>query len=363
MRWAHQELWYLALIPVIAVALFIYGHLMRKAILARVANPKLMAALTQTLSPGRRLFKQLLLTLGLILVTLAALRPQYGRRPEPLRQTGIDLAVAFDISKSMLARDVYPARLDAARQALLDLLDGLHGHRVALVPFAGIAFTQTPLTADKSAIRLYMKDLDPKEMPVGGTHLAAAIREGVELLTGREDRGERAGRSRALLLITDGEDVAEDAGEAAKEAAKAAAEAGVQIYALGVGTRLGEPIPILNHDGSHAGYQKDKEGKPIYSKLNLDLLGELTRLSAGGAAAEGRVFTLDEDTPTALAEAFGALQKSTLEGAIRHRHSEKFQYALILGLLLLALEAWISERAQPLKAALRARTPNKEPRS
>lgn len=347
MRWGNQEMWYLGLIPLLAIALFFYGHMVRKALLARLGNPKLVTALLATLAPGRRLFKQLLIALGLILITAAALRPQYGRRPEPLRQTGIDLAVAFDISKSMLARDVHPSRLDAARGALLSLLDGLRGHRMALVPFAGIAFTQTPLTADKSAIRLYMKGLDPMGMPIGGTNLAMAIDEGVELLTGREDRGERAGRSRVLLLITDGEDVAEDAGEAAKEAAKKAAEKGVQIYALGVGTRLGEPIPVLNDDGTHAGYQKDKDGKPIYSRLNLELLRDIARLTAGGASVDERVFTIDEEIAATLSEAFGALQKTTLEGAIRHRHSEKFQYALLFGLLLLLLESWIGERKEP----------------
>ncbi len=229
MRWGHGEMWWLAAIPVAALALLVYGHLLRNHLTGKAGDHPLVMKLLATFSVERRLFKQLLLLVGITLVTVAAIRPQYGRRPQPLKRSGIDVAIAFDISKSMLARDVQPSRIQAARAELVTLLGGMKNHRVGLVPFAGVAFVQSPLTADQSAIRLYLDSLDPMQMPVGGTNLAMAISEGVRLLTSRSDRGERQSRSHVLVLITDGEDVVGDEGKAVKEAARKAAEAGVKL--------------------------------------------------------------------------------------------------------------------------------------
>ena len=345
MKWDLGMLWLLAA-PALAIAAYVYGHVKRRRLLARAGNTVLVRRLLSTFSLEKRLFKQLLVVLAVGAATAAALRPQYGRRPEAVRQAGIDVAVAFDISKSMLARDVQPSRLGAAQGLLQQLLNLLVGHRVALVPFAGIAFTQSPLTADKSAVRLYLESLDPRQMPVGGTNLAMAIEEGVKLLTSEGDRGDRASRSRVLLLVTDGEDVADAQGEAARAAARKAAEGGVRLYAVAVGTRLGEPIPILNDDGTHAGYQRDSSGKPIYSKLNLTLLEELVKLASPDDPDRSRVFLLDGNTAAAvdLANELDHLQKTTMESSVRHKHGEKFQYVLIFAVFLLLFDLFVGER-------------------
>ena len=346
MRWGEPSLWWLSFVPVIAIVLLVYGHLIRRQLLAKAGHIPQIKTLIETLSMERRLTKQLMIVLALILVTVAALRPQYGRRPETLRQSGIDIAIAFDISKSMLARDTQPSRLQAARRQLSDLMDRLSGDRIALVPFAGIAFTQSPLTADQGAIRMYLDSLDPKQMPVGGTNLAMAMEEGVRLLTGKQDRGDQGARSRVLLLMTDGEDVATDQGEAAKAAAQKAAEAGVKVFAVAIGTRLGEPIPIYNDDGSHAGYQKDRSGKPIVSSLNMTLLEELVRLADPESPDAQRVFQFEGSTSIAgpLAAELDTLQKTALANAMRHTYNEKFQYVLLPAILLLLMELFISER-------------------
>ncbi len=346
MRWEYETFKWIAFgACIFALFLFAIGHALRRRTLKKAGSSRLTGLLL-SFSLERRLFKQLLFFFALVLAVLAALRPQYGRSPAPLRQSGIDIAIAFDISKSMNARDVLPSRLQAARHELSVLIDSLHGHRIALCPFAGIAFPQSPLTADKSAIRLYLNSLDPKQMPVGGTNLAAAIREGTKLLTGKGDKGDRKSRSQVILLMTDGEDVSKDAGAAAREAAKAAGEAGIQIYAIAVGTRLGEPIPLLNKDGSHAGYQVDSEDKPIYSKLNRPLLEELVSLATPGISASDHVFELTADHSVAgeLVAAFEHLQKNTLEQSLHHRHGEKFQFFLLPAIALLALEWPLSDR-------------------
>ena len=346
MRWGHDHLLWLALIPFLGLVLISYGHILRRQIRERIGDSKLAAALLATVSSERRLFKQLLQMLALVLVLLAVLRPQYGQRPETLRKTGIDIAIAFDISKSMLARDVQPSRIESARVQLKELMNQLSGDRVALVPFAGIAFTQSPLTADQGAIRLYMDSLDPMQMPVGGTNLSMAIVEGTRLLSSEEDRGDRSSRSRVLLLITDGEDVSSNQGEAAREAARKAAEAGIRIFAIAVGTRLGEPIPILDENGEHAGYQKGRNGKPVYSKLNMELLEELGRLADPEKPEDRKVFHLDgtNGVVSNLLAALNSLQKTALEAAMRHTYGEKFQYALLPALLLLLLDMVLGER-------------------
>ncbi len=352
-RWGHPDLWWALLVPVVAAGLWAWGAAARRRKLARVGNAALAAQLTSAVSKPRRLLKQLVTGLALLLAAIALVRPQHGQRPMPLKQTGIDIAVAFDISKSMLARDVQPSRLEAARTQLRQLLQTLQGDRIALVPFAGVAFTQSPLTADESAVRLYLDSLDPANMPIGGTNLAMAIEEGTKLLTSREDKAEHRGRSRVLLLITDGEDVASDAGEAARAAAKKAADAGVRLFAVGVGTRLGEPIPLFDEQGNHQGYQKDSEGKPIYSKLNVALLEELARLADPEKPDAQRVFQYDGTEPVSprLAAELGGLQKTAMESMLRNAYGEKFQYALLPALLLLLLDLAIGERRARTTAA------------
>ena len=360
LRFAYPGLWWIALLPLIALTLWGLNGLRRRRLIATFGELPLVQALLTTISRERRLFKRLLLFLGLAALSLAALRPQYGRSAQIEDRAGIDIAIAFDVSKSMLARDLLPSRIGAARSQLKSLLQQLKGHRIALVPFAGIAFTQSPLTADQSAIRLYLDSLNPQAMTVGGTNLAMAIDEGVKRLTGAQDRGERGSRSQVLLLITDGEDLSPDAGEAAREAASRAQAAGVIIYAIAVGTPSGEPIPILNEDGGHEGYQLGRDQRPLYSQLNIELLRELTwrAVFPTGASLTGelqnrlrqesdaRVILLDQEgiAIRSLATALNLLQRESYQNTLRHRYNESYHYAVIPALFLLLLELLISER-------------------
>ena len=344
MRWGSPELFWLAVAPLAALLLWVFGAMARRRLIARMGTAALIGRLLSTYSPQRRLTRQFLSGLGLVLLLVALWRPQFGRRPEALHRTGIDLAIAFDISKSMLAKDVPPSRIDAARAVLDELAGRLVGDRLALVPFAGVAFTQSPLTDDTSAIKLYLNSLDPAKMPIGGTNLAMAIDEGVKLLAGSGDK--ISGRSRALLLLTDGEDVSPGQGEAARKSAQKAAEAGVKLFAIGVGTQVGEPIPLYDANGQHAGYQRSTDGKPIYSKLNSKLLEELTRAADPGEPNAVRVFTYDgnQDVATPIVNALDQLQKATIEASIRHQYGEKFQWVLLPAVLLLLAELLVSER-------------------
>jgi Ca-activated chloride channel family protein len=355
MRFAYPDLLWLMITPMLVLAMLVWASWKRKQITARLGEFELVQQLLASLSVERRILKSACILALVIGLAFASMRPQFGRRSEVQQQSGIDVVVAFDISKSMLARDIQPSRLEAARSLMYRLIHQLSGHRLALIPFAGIAFTQSPLTADKSAFRLYLRNLDPQQMPVGGTNLAMAIRESVARLTSASDRGDKASRSRVVLLITDGEDLSASAGEEVKTAAQEAKEEGVLIYSVAVGTRSGEPIPILNKDGTHAGYQKDRRGKPIYSKLNMKLLEELGRIADPEHPDVKKVFQLDgnQDLTIDLTQAFNQLQKSKLDSTVRHRYGEKYFYALIPVLLLLLIEALISDRKPTLNTSTR----------
>ena len=344
MRWGHIEFIWICGAPILVLLCYAFGAWRRRQKLARLGDHHLVQKLIASFSPERRIIKRFCFFFAVVLLTIAALRPQYGQKQTTIRRAGIDVAIAFDISKSMLARDVVPSRIMAARTALKQLLRNISGDRIALVPFAGISFVQSPLTGDQSAIEMYLDELDPLQMPVGGTNLAEAIRRSTALLTSASDRGDRGARSRVILLITDGEDNHPDRSKAAKEAAKQATEKGILIYAIAVGTAVGEPIPILDEVGNHKGYVKGTDGQPIVSKLNLDLLESLTMSES--ASEDTRLFLFEgtSDVITPITDAFKSLQRSALDLAMRHRYNEKYQYFLFPAILLLLIELLVSER-------------------
>lgn len=344
MRWGQLDLLWIAAGPLVVLALFGFASWRRRKIVENLGEHPLISQLLETFSMERRIIKRFCLFFGFVLITVAALRPQYGQKQSVVRRAGIDVAVAFDISKSMLARDVVPSRLISARTALKSILAQVKGDRIALVPFAGIAFIQSPLTGDQRAIEMYLDELDPKAMPVGGTNLAEAISRSTALLTGQKDKGDRGERSRVILLITDGEDNNPDRSKAALKAAEEAREAGIFIYAMAVGTAVGEPIPILGSDGTHQGYVKDNAGQTVVSKLNLELLEKLTDANLGDGSQRVIRFEGDQSSADAVSASFKSLQQSALEMAMRNRYNEQYQYFLVPAFLLLLAEVLISER-------------------
>jgi Ca-activated chloride channel homolog len=344
MRWGYLEHLWICAAPLMVLVLYAYGRWRRNLQVKRAGDHFLVEQLLKTVSPERRMIKCFCVFFAVALLTLAALRPQYGQEQTMVRKAGIDVAIAFDISKSMLARDVVPSRIMAARTALKQLLTNISGDRVALVPFAGISFVQSPLTGDQSAIDMYLDELDPLQMPVGGTNIAEAIRRGTALLTGSADKGDRGARSRVILLITDGEDNHPDRAKTARAAAKQANEQGVLVLAVAVGTAMGEPIPILDEAGNHLGYVRGQDGQPVVSKLNLSLLEDLTGTPTETEGSRVFQFTGENDVITPLTAMLKGLQRSALEMAMRHRYNEKYQYLLFPAILLLLIESLLSDR-------------------
>ena len=211
--------------------------------------------------------------LGLMLFGFALAQPQCGSKSELMKRKGIDVVVVLDASKSMLARDVQPSRLERAKLELSTLLDELKGDRVGLVVFAGDAFIQSPLTSDYSAVKLFLRAVDPEQMPQGGSNIGAALKLSKQVL----DNADRGAKERVIVLLSDGEDLF---GEV-NEAVDALKDGNVQVLAIGVGSEGGEPIPIFNRRGEFVDYKKDTNGETVITRLDSAGLTAIAEATGG----------------------------------------------------------------------------------
>jgi Ca-activated chloride channel homolog len=311
----------------VAVGLGLFGlwaALQRGARLEALLGRRLGPQLAPGVSPLLGVLRVALKALGLCLFAVALAQPQCGSRTELARRRGIDLVVAVDASKSMLARDVAPDRLDRAKLELNALLDSLKGDRVGIVAFAGDAYVQCPLTSDYAAAKLFLKAVDPDQMQQGGTNIGAALALAQNML----ESADRGAKDRVVVLLSDGEDLS---GEE-MEAAESLHAAGVKVYAVGIGSDAGEPIPELGKSGEVLGYKKDAQGNTVLSRLDRAGLEAVAQLTGGEFFYQPHGVAVQE-----VAARIDRLQKSELESRLTVRWDERFQAFLAPGLLLLAL--------------------------
>jgi Ca-activated chloride channel homolog len=318
------------LLVVAALALLSALSLWRRRRALRLAAGPLAPRVAPTAGLARPLARRSLWLGGLLLLALALARPQCGARTEVTRRYGVDLVVALDVSRSMLARDVGPDRLTRAQLEVGALVDELAGDRVGLVIFAGRAFAACPLTTDAAAFRLFLRGAGPDSAPEPGTGLAEALRTSREVL----EAAERGARSKVVLLVTDGE----DQGQGAADEAAALADAGIRVFALAVGGREGVPIPLPDASGAVAGYKKDGRGQTVLTRLD-----EAT-LVAVASRGNGEVFEVAR--PDRGIEAFRAaldkLARSEQAGRVSVAWEDRYALLafpallLLLGALLLA---------------------------
>lgn len=343
MTFAHPHvLWLLALVPLVA-GVFVVAAMRRQRASERMGRLDAVRALVAGDARRSRAARALLFSMGLALVIVALAGPRYGSRTRILRRRGIDIVIALDFSKSMLARDVRPSRIERAKAEVLRFVEMLDGDRVGCVAFAGETI-EFPMTVDHAALALFFRDLGPYDMPVGGTAIARALIASKRLLeraSGREARAEsteRARRSRVVILLTDGEDHEGDPIAAARELA----DAGIRVYAIGIGTSVGEPIPTYAPDGTWTGYQRDAQGNVIQTALTEEAEAQLRQIAeiTGGryyAAGRGAV-GIDQ-----IRSDIRRMQQD--EQRARRVTVQEGRYALFLvpGLLLLVLEALLPE--------------------
>ena len=335
-RFVSTELLFgLLLVP--ALAAFFWGaRQARRRALAQFGDLALVQKLSATLSRRARAAKSVLLLLAVALLILALARPQFGTRVETVRSEGQDVMVALDVSRSMLAEDVSPNRLERARLEIMRILQRLDGDRIGFVAFAGNAFVQSPLTVDYGAAALFLNAMDPSLIPIQGTNLG-------EALTVALDAFEEGTRDhRVLIVVTDGEDH-EGEIEAALERA---VDEGVQIHTVGIGSLEGVPIPQFTASGERSGFIRDSDGAVVTTRLDEATLQRVAQATGGRYfPALGPGANLDP-----LIEEITGGEGRELEAREITLFDEQFQIFLGFALVLLLAEGLIPERRRKKEA-------------
>ncbi len=331
-------LWALLVLPALGL-LFLRAEQRSAARLKDFVAPKLLPTLGATVNRFRRNLRFGLLLLGLALAIVALAKPRYGYNYEEVRRKGLDLIMAVDTSRSMLANDVPPNRLQRVKLSAQDLINELRGDRVGLIAFAGRAFLQAPLTIDYDAAVTALNELDTEIIPEGGTNISEAISLAVKTF------GKSAIGNRALIIFTDGEELAGEAGKAAQEAA----EAGVRIFTIGVGTPEGSLIPLSDQTGG-TGFVKDPSGQVVKSKLDENRLREIAETTGG-------MFLPLGNGPATMRKLYedglSKMQAGEIDTKMSRQPIERYQWPLGAALLALAASLLVSER----KRARRKQTP------
>lgn len=337
MRFANPHLLSLLLVfPPALLAFFWWSWRKRQALMTRFIQARLLPGLVAGVSPARQKFRLGCLVLAVACLILALARPQWGFTWQEVKQRGVDIVVAIDVSKSMLARDIAPNRLARAKLAALDLMQQARSDRLGLVAFAGSAFLQCPLTIDDAAFRQSVEALDVNSISQGGTALADAIQTALTAFKTDDNH-------KVLVLMTDGED--HDSGALA--AAQKAARAGMRIYTIGIGTPEGELLRLQDAQG-HSDYIRDEQGNVVKSHLNERLLQEIAGASEGGFYLPLRgAKTID----TLYAQGLAKLPKSEHEEKFVKLYHERFYWPLGLAILLLVAEMLLPERKREMNAA------------
>ncbi len=318
-----------ALLPA-ALALFVWAARRRRAALSGLGDPALVRLLAGTVHRTGRMLRAALWLAALALILFALARPQWGSRVTTIERQGLQVIFALDVSPSMLAEDVKPNRLERAKLETADMMGRLAGDEVGLVLFAGTAFLQLPITFDYGNARAYLDGAAPGAVSRRGTAIAEAIDAAI---AGFDDKRPS---QKVIVLMTDGE--SHEGNVAA--AAQRAAEQGVVIYAIGLGSTDGEPVPEYDESGRVTGYKRDAAGETVLSRLDEETLrriaqdtgGSYYRATAvGGASAE-------------LAADMEELQRESLQSEERTRSVERFQVFLLLALAALALAELMPDR-------------------
>lgn len=287
---------------------------------------------------GRRALKGVLLVVALAAALLSLARPQWGRGTKLVPATNLDVVIVLDFSKSMYARDVTPSRITRAKAEVSKLVRELPGARFGAVAFAGEPMT-FPLTSDSSAISQFFRQLEPNDMPVGGTAIARALEKARELLARDPKSAEHV---RIILLITDGEDLE---GDPVSIARNVAAEK-TRIDVVQIGGRAPEPIPDVNADGKVTGIRRDDQGKPLTTELSAEGETQLAEI----AKATGGAIVRSERGDTGIDEVARGLKKMMREELAEHVETafdEEYMWPLGIAVLLLVLEGLIPEAPLP----------------
>ena len=328
-RFEHPDILYILIAVPLVALLFIWMLFWQKKALQRFGEWNVISRLIPGMSKPRLIFRFIIFMFALAFLIIGLANPQIGSKLVEGERKGIDLMVCLDVSNSMLAQDIKPNRLERAKQAISKMIDKLGNDRIGMIVFAGNAYVQLPITTDHSAAKLFLSTVNTKIVPTQGT----AIGEALELAAKSFDDETH---SRAIIVITDGENHEDDA----VKMAKTISDQGINIYTIGMGLPEGTPIPEYNQYGKQVGYKKDRQGTTVVTRLNESTLQQI--------AAEGEgIYVRANNTKAGLSKVFeeiNALEKTEFESKMFSDYESRFQYFIAAALLLLIIELLIFER-------------------
>jgi len=329
-----KALWLLFIVPAVLLPGYVWCFWQKAKALRFLASVELLRKINTSVSKSKQIFKAFLLIAAFVSIVIGMTEPKWNPQPRKIRRKARDICILLDTSRSMLAEDIRPSRLERSRIAIRDLLEALRGDRIAIVTFAGNSSVKCPLTVDYAFVRAVLEDVSTDSNTRGGTLIGDAIRKAADKVFDKESR-----QYKDIILITDGEDHESFPVQAAEKAAKE----GIRIIAIGLGDEnKGSRVPVTDSLGRKT-FLKYK-GEEVFSKLNVDLLRDIVYATEGGrylSVGPGTDFNLDEIYERLIAS---SSERRELESATMTRYDEKFQIFLVLAVVLIICEALISER-------------------
>lgn len=329
LRFANAYLlWALLLVPLLII-IFLLIRSWKKKALAGFGDKALVSRIMPGVSFSRPILKFVLFIIAYTLLIIGLAGPQVGAHIDEVKKKGADLMILMDVSNSMLSQDFAPNRLENAKSAVAQLINNLHDDRIGIIVFAGQAYVQMPVTTDYSAAKLFLNTINPSIVPVQGTAIGAAIDMGMKSFDFKD------GTSKAMILMTDGENHEDDAVAAAKNAH----EKGVVVHVIGFGSPQGAPVPVYDN-GKQAGFHLDSAGHTVISKLNEDMCKEI-------AVAGNGVYIRATNANSGLGivmDQVHKMQQKTYDSKSFKDYEDRFQFFLFIALLLLIIEFFISNR-------------------
>jgi Ca-activated chloride channel family protein len=293
------------------------------------ANDDLLRKLAPDTSTFKPILKFVTVALALVALIIALVNPKIGTKMETVKRQGIDIVFAVDISKSMLAEDVAPNRLDRAKQLVSQIINNLGNDRIGIVGYAGSAYPVLPMTTDYSIAKMYLQNMNTDMVSSQGTALSDAIRMATQFFDSDET-------SKLIILISDGE----DHGDGANDASLIAEELGIKIITIGVGTPNGGPIPIKGYNGQVIEYKKDKEGEVVITKLNQETLENIAENASGGFISGNST----KDVVNQIKNALDNIEKTEFETQQIAEYQTQYQWFIGIAFVLLLLDIFFLER-------------------
>ena len=324
-------LYFLLILPFLIILYIILRRVQRKAIY-NFSEESFFSVLMPLRSKFRPTLKFILYILALSCIIIALARPQFGSKLEQVKRKGIEMIIALDVSRSMMAEDIKPSRLERAKQSITTLINHMHDDKIGMIVFAGDAYTQLPITSDYISAKIFLANINTEVVSKQGTAIASAIDLGVKSFT------QDLEPSKAIIIISDGED---HEGDAVKAAQNAAAK-GIKIYTIGMGSLQGAPIPITAGQ-MRSGFLKDRNGNVVISKMDP------TELSKIAAAGDGDFYSASSGNIglNQLYIKLNRLNKSEIESKVYSEYDDQFQYFIAIALCIILLDFLILERRNP----------------